>query len=313
MKANRMARLRRDEVAGAETVGALILFGLFVTVIALLNVTAVPDAGLAAEEEHHQRVLDTLGGLQAEAEAASLPTSTGATVSRALALAPERDVGSDFFSLFLAKPARAAGQVTFASEYGNVTLSHTRNAAPGALYDVGTPDAKFPLGRVTFDPHPNFRQPGLVQLENGAVVTTTPDAETLRQTPAISLSVQGGVTHLTVKVRVFNGSAQDLGGTSGVRVGLETEAATLHSPVSPNANQVVLRLETAHGRAWGAFLNETATEGGLTGAQFSTVVSMGTAPEGLDVVAWTVSGTGVGGQNDIRLTSGLAILGVRLG
>ena len=313
MKANRMARVRADEVAGAETVGALILFGLFVTVIALLNITSVPDAGLAAEEEHHARVLDVLGGMQAEAEAASLPTTVGATVGRALPLAPERDAGSDFFSFFLAKPAQAAGQLTFEPAYGNVTLSHTRQGTPGTLHDVGTPDAQFPIGRLTFDPHPVFRQEGVVRLEDGAVVTTTSGAATLRHAPAISVGVQGGVTHVTVKARILNGSAQDVGGTAGVRVGLETEAATLVSPVNPNANEVTLRLETDHGPAWGAFLNETSAKGGLSAAQFSTTVQRGAGQHAADVVTWTVLGTASGAQNDIRLTSGLAIFGVRLG
>lgn len=313
MKASRAARARNDEAAGAETVGALILFGLFVTVIALLNVTSVPSAGLAAEEAHHEKVLDALGGLQAEAEAASLPTSVGATVGRAVPLAPERSSGSDFFSLFLAQPAQAAGQLTFDEDYGNVTLSHTRQGNPSTLYDVGTPTARFPLGRLTFDPHPIFRQQGVVDLENGAVATTTSTSETLRHAPPITLSVQGGITQLTLKVRVLNGSAADVGGTAGVRVGLETEAATLTSPINPNANQVVLRLETEHGRAWGAFLNKTATEGGLTAGQFTTTVQRGAGEGGLDVVTWTVDGTTGGASNDIRLTSGLAILGLRIG
>lgn len=313
MAASRAARARRDDVAGAETIGALILFGLFVTVIALLNVTAVPDAGLAAEEAHHAQVLDALGGLQAEAEAASLPSTVGATVARALPLAPERDAGSDFFSFFLAEPAQAAGQLTFEPGYGNVTLSHTRNGVPTALYDIGTPDARFPLGRLTFDPHPVFRQAGVVQLENGALVTTTPSTATLRHAPPVSVSVQGDVTQVTVKARILNGSSQDVGGTAGVRVGFETEAATLVSPVNPNANQLTLRLETAHGPAWGAFLNETATKGGLSAGQFSTTVALGAGEDGLDVVTWTVTGTAAGNQNDIRLTSGLAILGTRLG
>jgi hypothetical protein len=313
MKASRAARIRREDAAGAETVGALILFGLFVTVIALLNVTSVPSAGLSAEEAHHEKVLDAMGGIQAEAEAASLPTAVGATVGRALPLAPERSAGGDFFSLFLAQPAQAAGQLTFEPSYGNVTLSHTRQGNPATVYDVGAAVARFPLGRLTFDPHPVFRQPGLVRLEDGAVVTTDAASETLRHAPPVTLSVQGGVTHLTVKVRVLNGTAADVGGTAGVRVGLQTEAATLTSPVNPNANAVTLRLETAHGRAWGAFLNETAADGGLTGAQSTTTVERGAGAGGLDVVTWTVAGTAGGSQNDIRLTSGLAILGVRIG
>ena len=53
--------ITRDEMAGAETVGAILLFGLFVAVITILNVTSVPAAGLAAEEQHHEDVLAALG------------------------------------------------------------------------------------------------------------------------------------------------------------------------------------------------------------------------------------------------------------
>lgn len=299
------------DLAGAETLGALILFGLFVTVIALLNVTAVPDSGREAEEEHHARVLDDLGGLQAEAEAAANPASLGATVSRSLSLGPQRDAGQDFFSFFMAEPARAAGQLTFTHDYGNVTLSHTRHGVPGTVYDVGSPDARFPLGRLTFDPHPNFRPEGILQWEAGALVATAPGSETLRQAPPITIAQNGGTTHVSVKVRVLNGTAADVGGTSSVRVALATEAATLVSPHADNADQVTLRLETRHGTAWGAWLNATSAEAGLAAGQYGASVQRGAAPGGLDVVTWTVLGTGSG--NDVRLTTGLAVQGVRLG
>ena len=307
MKANRALRERPDE-AGAETIGAIILFGIFVAVIAVMNVTAVPAAGLAAEETHYARVLESLGGLQAEAEAAGLPGNVGATVGRALSLGPEQDPGQDFMSFFLATPARATGQLSFTPNYGAMTLSHTRAAPAGTVYDIGSASAGFPMGRITFDPHPVFRQEGSVQLENGGLVVAHGAAETLRFTPPVTVSVAGGTTHVTVKARALNGTDFDVGGTAAVRVALQTEAATLNAPVANNADQVVLKLETAHGRAWGAFLNETSTRGGLSGAQFTTDVSMGTGSGGLDVVTWTVMGTGSG--NDVRLSSGIAVYGV---
>lgn len=305
MKANRAFLRMRDETAGAETVGAIILFGIFVAVIAIMNITSVPAAGLAAEETHYAKTLETLGGLQAEAEAAGLPGNVGATVGRAFSLGPERDVGQDFMSFFLATPAQAAGQLSFTPNYGAITLTHTRAAPPGTVYDIGSAGAGFPMGRLTFDPHPVFRQEGAVQLESGALVTTTSSTETLRFTPPVTLSVASGTTYVTVKARALNGTDFDVGGTAAVRLALETEAATLGAPASNNADQLTLRIETAHGRAWGAFLNKTATDGGLSGAQFSTTVSMGTAPGGLDLVTWNVLGTGTG--NDIRLVSGIAV------
>ena len=307
MKANRAFRERPDE-AGAETIGAIILFGIFVGVIAMMNLTAVPAAGLAAEEAHHQEVLEALGGLQAEAEAAGLPGNVGATVGRAVPLGPDQDPGQDFMSFFLATPARATGQLDFTPNYGSITLSHTRVAPPGTVYDIGNAGAGFPLGRITFDPHPVFRQEGVVHLENGGLVTTHGATGSMRFAPPVTVSVAGGTTLVTVKARALNGTAIDVGGTSSLRVTLETQAATLNAPLTNNADQAVLKLETAHGPAWGAFLNQTSSAGGLATGQFTTHVSMGTGPGGLDVVTWTVLGAGTG--NDIRLTSGIAVYGV---
>lgn len=298
---------RRDDLAGAQTIGAVILFGLFVTVIAVLNVTAVPDAGRAAEDAHHARALDVLGGLQAEAEGAP----EGATASRVLPLAPERDAGGGFLSFFLAKPAQATGQVTFEAGYGNVTLSHTRTGTPGRIHDAGGESVRLPLGRVTFDPHALFREPEVARLEGGALVVATPASERIAHAPAITLSVEGGVTDVAVNMRLLTGEAADVGGAAGVRLALTTEALTRTAPHAPNADQAVLRLETAHGRAWGAFLNETATEGGLAAGRFTTSVLRGAGQGGLDIVTWTVNGTGSG--NDVRLTTGVTLQRARLG
>jgi len=170
MKANRKFR---DDVAGAEVVSAIILFGLFVTVLAFLNVTSVPASGLAAEESHQTQVLASLNTLQTDAESAALPGSAGATIARSVDLAPSRTAGSDFFSFFLAQPAQASGELTFVANYGNITISHWKQGS-GQIFDVGSATSAFPMGRLTFNPHPVFKQEGLMQLEDGALVTTTP-------------------------------------------------------------------------------------------------------------------------------------------
>lgn len=308
MKANRPAR---DDAAGAETVGAILLFGLFVTVIAYLNVTAVPDAGLKAEEAHYEDVLGALNALQASTEATATPSGVGATASGGFPLSPTRTAGQDFFSFFLAEPALASGEIAFLPDYGNVTVHHYRLGKSDAVVDVGSFTERLPVGRLTFDPHPVFRGAGVAQLEGGGVVTTEGDASSLRFAPPVSVTVSGSTTNVAVKARILNGTAQNAGGSTDIRVALDTEAATLTSPAKNNAQNVTFRLETSYGSAWGAYLNATATAAGLaSGSGFETAVSRGTGEGGLDVVTWLVHGTGSG--NDVRLTTGIAVHRVRL-
>lgn len=307
MKANRAAR---EQLAGAEVVGALILFGIFIATIALLNVTAVPNAGRAAEEEHFERTLSALNGLQSEAETAGLPGNTGSTVARSLDLSPTRSVGQDFFSFFLATPARASGELTFEPTYGNFSVSHTKSGAPKVFYDIGNDSERFPLGRLSFDPHPNFRDPGTIELENAAVVTTDDTSSAMRFDPPIAVSVDGATTLVAIKARVLAGTDFSIGGNAPVRTLLTTEAATLASPASPNAESVTMRISTDQGVAWEELLARISEDAGLSeGTEYSVSLDLD-ADDGLDRVTWTVEGTGSG--NDIALTTGLAVYGVAL-
>lgn len=304
-----MARRTDDDTAGAETVGALILFGIFVATIAYLNVTAVPQAGLAGEESHFLGTVGNLNALQSSAEAAASPSGAGTTVSQALMLGPTQTAGSDFFSFFVATPAKASGELAFNSSYGGITVYH-EEASAGRVYDVGSAAGGLPFGQLRFDPHPIFRNAGVISLENGALVTTDGATQTLRYAPPITATQAGGVTSLSVKTRLLNGTTGSVGGGGPARVGLTSEAATLSAAPAANAVNVTLIVQTSYGTAWGAYLNTTAISGGLPAGSYTTSVARGAGPGGLDVVVWRVEGTGTG--NDVRFSHGLAILDVSL-
>lgn len=312
MKANRRFRTRfqTDDDGGPEIVGAIILFGIFVGVIAFLNATAVPNAGLAAEQEHYDKVLSDLNTLQSQAEVASIPGSIGATIAQSVALGPSHESAKDFFSYFLAEPALASGELALTANHGNVTLTHHHSGSPNPITDLGSTTAQFPYGKLSFDPHPIFRQPTQVQLELGGLLATSGDGENMRYAPPITVSTSGGDTFVTINIRVLNGTDFDVGGVAPVRLSLATEAATLASTSAPNARDATLRIETQFGPAWGRYLNSTSETAGLTaGTGFVTTV-VGGQGAALDVVTWTVYGLSGGNSNDVRLTTGLAIFRV---
>lgn len=308
MKANRAAR---DDVAGAETVGALIMFGIFVGTLAYLNVTAVPQAGLENEERHFIDTLAALNALQASAEAAALPGGVGTSVSQAVSLGPTTTSGSDFFGFFIATPAQAAGELAYNGSYGSIRVYHTVDGSGTPIYDAGSAASGVPIGQITFDPHPNFRHSGVISLENGALITTDGESETLRYAPPVSVGQSSGITQVSIKTRILNGTSGVIGGTGAARISLATEATTLTAPTTANADSVTLRIETRHGNAWGSYLNATATGVGLaSGVGYTTLVQKGAATTGLDIVTWTINGAGTG--NDVRLTTGFSIMGVVL-
>lgn len=309
MKANRAAR--HDE-GGAEIIGALLLFGIFVSTIAILNVTAVPNAGRAAEQEHFERTLSTLNGLQSEAETAGLPGNAGSTVARSVDLAPARSVGQDFFSFFLATPARASGELTFERDYGNLSVFHLEKDDVGVKhFDIGSDTGRFPLGRLVFDPHPVFREPGAIQLENAAIVSSGEGGAAMRFDPPLSVSVVDKNTTVAIKARVLNGTDFSIGGNAPVRALLTTEAATLASPSDLNAYSVTMRITTDYGDAWEEMLDRISQDAGLVdGAEYTVEVD---AVGDQDRVTWTLHGKQAATNvNDVRLTTGLAVYAVSI-
>lgn len=312
MKANRAARSGREDDASAQVIGALILFGLFVTTIAFLNVYAVPRSGLAAETEHYDRVAAAMSGLQAEAEAAALPSTIGASVARSLDLAPAPVVAKDFISFFMASPARSAGEIRFDPSYGSIRLNHsaynsTTPSTPTNVTDVGNATVAFPIGRLVFDPHSNFRGATTLAWENGGIVETGASTPAMRFAPPITLARDpadpSARIALAIHTRVLNGSSFDVGGGAPVRVQLVTEAATLTTPATPNAESVTLRIETENAAAWDAYLRDLCE--GVTTCSLTTTQSL---------VEWTVEGPlASGAGNDISLSVGLAIFRVSAG
>ncbi|MHB8605456.1 MAG: hypothetical protein ACYDCK_09390 [Thermoplasmatota archaeon] len=310
MKANRASRdTDRSDAGGAEVIGAIILFGIFVATLAILNLTAVPQGGKNAEQTHQADVLDRLNGLQASAEGIALPATVGASVSQSVKLAPSQEAGHDFMSFFLATPGTAAGELSFVANSGGVSLSHTSGGA--TVYDIGSATAFLPLGRVFFDPHSLFAAPATDTLTDGAVITSQGGAETIRFAPPVTVKIANGGTNVTVLTRVLNGTSVDIGGTTAVRVSLAAESVALNAPASNNADTTTFKIETANPTAWSSYLTATSSAAGLaSGTQFTVTSGPATDGSGLTVVTWSVNG--LGGSNDIRLTSGLAIFRVGL-
>lgn len=303
---------RADEDAGAETVSALILFGLFVTVIAFLNVESVPAAGYAQEAALFDEAVEAVSALVATAESAGVPGMEGTSTARIVPLKPHRDVGQDFFSLFMAVPAVSTGELTFVQDHGDVRVTHTPSGG-SEVVDVGSVTTPLPFGRLRFDPHPIYRDAGVVDVALGGVVTTDGDPEVMRFAPPFDVTVENGVTTVTATPRILTGTPVSIGGGASARVSLTTESATVVTPPDANAARVDVRIETAHGVAWAAHFRSVSEAAGLDEAtsEFAVTRAAGAGSGGLDVVTWTVYGEGSG--NDVRLITGSVVHTIRIG
>jgi hypothetical protein len=192
-------------------------------------------------------------------------------------------------------------------------VKHTKNGVGTDFNDIGADGEDFPMGALTFDAHPVFRDPALVHLENGAIITDDGGVSAMRFDPPIAVAVDADtqITNVSVKARVLAGDSFSIGGIAPVRALLTTEAATLASPVNPNAVSVTVELASEHGAAWQEFFERISQGAGLVeGSEYTVEIDEDVDGEE-DLVTWTVLGKGTPG-NDIRLGTGLAVYDVTI-
>lgn len=299
-------RFARDDSGLAETVTAILLFAVFVTTLVYLNVTQVPRVGAENENSHQDAVDQSLGTLAANMESVAGTEAAGRRASASIALGPDRTVGSDAFSLFIAPPARSLGVLAFESGYGNLKVTHLKEDGSTSL-DIG--DDTFTPGRLAFDAGRRFVEDTVLSLENGAIVEAQGDSSVMAAAPPISLTTSASKPVLTIGGRSLLGTDASVGGTNTVHLALDALGGSLTSAAAPNSRVATLQIATEYPDAWTSYLESAAQTGGWNDAWWSlTTTDLGDATR----VVFTVTGPASDATLDVTLSYGVTVFAVTM-
>lgn len=170
--------LTTDTRGVSEVVGAILLFGLLVAVLAILQTQAIPTANEEIEFNHNQEVQNDLIEFQ---EAASRTAAHGTTESvgiRAGTTYPSR--------LLFFNPPNPAGTVRTVED-GEVTIENVE-ATDDIIRDAhidGEID-ELETSRIEYEPIYNeYQNPPMTALEYGILYNSFPDAQVVENTGAV--------------------------------------------------------------------------------------------------------------------------------
>lgn len=299
--------LREDESGLAETVTAILLFAVFVTTLVFLNVSQVPRVGSENENSHQDSVDQAFGSLAANVESVAGANAGGRRAATSIPLGPERTVGSDAFSLFIAPPARSLGSLSYESGYGNLKVTHMKQDGSTSL-DIGG-DA-FTPGRVAFDAGRRFVENTVLSFENGAVIAAQSGHEEMSVSPPISFTTSASQPVLSVGGRALLGSDGSTGGTNTVQVALDAIGGSLTASAGANARQALVQIATEHPDAWTEYLEEAAENGGWSSSWYTITTSA--LGGGSTRVTLTVTGPLADATLDVTLSYGITIFAVTI-
>lgn len=150
----------RGERAVTEVLGAILVFGLVLAVLALVQVSGIPAANEQVEFEHSQRVAGDFQSLDENVDAAGTRGSLGSTGIEAGVRYPNR--------LFFINPGPVGGSL--ASEQGSVSLTGLTGTAADEASDYDLSTESFITTGLSYSANYNeYANAPTVHYENGVL------------------------------------------------------------------------------------------------------------------------------------------------
>lgn len=224
-----ITKLTADDRGVSEVVGAILVFGLLIALMAILQTQAVPAANEEVEYNHNQEVQSDLVKFQ---ETASRVAASGSSESTRIRM------GTTYPSRMLFFNPRSPGGELRTAGSGSVGIYNVEATDPVVDKHFGGSLTGLESKRVEYRPNYNeYRNSPTTTLEYGAVYRDFGE-EKIVDNPGQIISGN------TVSLTFFTG---DLSHTSGRAVSVEaqpTSAPTRTVSVQPTANVMTLHLPT---------------------------------------------------------------------
>jgi hypothetical protein len=222
-------RFEDDDRGVSEVVGAILVFGLMVALLAVMQTQAVPAANEEVEYNHNQDVQSDLVKFQ---ETASRVAASGTSESSGIRM------GTTYPSRMLFFNPRSPGGELRTTGSGSIAIENVEATDPIVNKHFGGSLTGLETTRVEYRPSYNeYRNAPTTTLEYGAVYRDFGEKKIIDNPGQI-------ISGNTISLTLFAG---DLSRTSGRAMSLEaqpTSAPTRTVSVQPTANVMTIRLPT---------------------------------------------------------------------
>ncbi|MCD4702976.1 MAG: hypothetical protein K8R64_01515 [Methanosarcinaceae archaeon] len=250
----KLCEFTRSDSAMSTVVSAVLLLGLFVSVISIVNTSYIPVWKGDAEFSHMGDVFDDMSQVKSRADILSVALTMDPDTSMSMSIPVQMGGGS----IPIFSSGRSSGTLSLNNDQCAMVISG-RNQTNGSAYEFAFND----LGSVVYHSNNNFYVDQSYVYENGAFIVSQKDRSLMRLLPSIYF--RGGDEQLNVTINSIRlmGARKTISSNGIEYVRLISNETTSFFDGDEMLTNVSIHVNTNYPSAWINYFNSSAEDVGL--------------------------------------------------
>ncbi len=241
--------------SGVSTVvAAVLMLGLFVSVMAIINVSYVPQWKGDAEYAHMGDVYGDMSTVKSNADLMAL--AMGMESSRSFSMTMPVVLGGGYIPVF--GGGKSSGSLSLNDERFDMIIT-AENDSNGTSYRFEFND----LGSLKYVSHNRYFVDQAYIVENGALIVVQNGRSLMKLSPGLTMKTGGNDVSISVLALEFSGPATTVTSNDVEYVRFTSDDSTVLFNSNETLSAVNITLNTNNPRAWVQFLNTSVEKGGV--------------------------------------------------
>ncbi|WP_342305440.1 hypothetical protein [Methanolobus sp. ZRKC5] len=251
-----------SENAISTVVSAVLLLGIFVSVITVINVQYIPEWKTTAEQSHMDDVFYDMAEMKNEVDILSAYARTEPSTSLLVSIPIKMGGGS----LPIFSSGKSSGRLAINEDEFGMNI---RATTPGLIYNSDS--MLLDLGSVSYMSDNNYFVDQQFVYENGALLISQKDYSLMRLAPQIDVKMTDTGTNITMDINVIdiNGPKRSISSNSVEELNIRTNGSDSLYWDGILFTDVTMTMETSYPSSWETFFLTMVDNAGIDPADYS--------------------------------------------
>lgn len=258
----RAKRLISSESAISTVVSAVLLLGIFVSIITVVNVQYIPEWKTTAEQSHMDDVFYDMAEMKNEVDILSAYARTEPSTSLLLSIPIKMGGGS----LPILSSGKSSGRLAINEDGFGMNI---RATTPGLTYNSDS--MLLDLGSVSYMSDNNYFVDQKFVYENGALLISQKDYSLMRLAPQIDVKMTDTGTNITMDINVIdiNGPKRSVSSNSVEELNIRMNGSDSLYWDGILFTDVTMTMETSYPSSWETFFLTMVDNAGIDPTDYS--------------------------------------------
>lgn len=251
-----------SETAVSTVVSAVLLLGIFVSVITVINVQYIPEWKTTAEQSHMDDVFYDMAEMKNDVDILSAYARTEPSTNLMISMPIKMGGGS----LPVLSSGKSSGRLAINDDEFGINI---RATTPGLTYNSDS--ILMDLGTISYMSDNNYFVDQQFVYENGALLISQNDYSLMRFAPQIDMKVTDSGTNITMDINVIeiNGPKRSISSNSVEELNIRTNGSDSLYWEGILFTDATMTIETSYPSSWETFFKTLVDDAGIGPADYS--------------------------------------------